>query len=322
MGKEKEGKQSVKCTPDALPPGSEAGVAMESRDFMALAALAGAMFLWSGTFIAMKVVLSVFEPVFMLFVRMLGSALLLFPFMRHWSRKTPYAMGDWRIILLLVVSEPCLYFLFEGYALRYTTASQAGLITALLPLLVGVGAFFTLKERLPGKAWTGFCLAVGGVGLLTASGKNSEAAPNALLGNSLEFCAMLMACVYTLCVRRLVGYPPFFICAIQSCGGVLFFGIVLLLTGAPLPDELPPLAPILSLAFLSFSTVVAYGLYNIGIARLSAGQAAAWTNLIPVLTLFFGMIFLGERLTSLQAVAVFPILGGVLLSQLGNMTKK
>lgn len=322
MGKKKEGNQGVDSPPGLTPPDSSPGASLGSRDFMALAALAGAMFLWSGTFIAMKVVLSVFEPVFMLFVRMLGSVLLLFPFMRRWSRETPYVRGDWRILLLLVLSEPCLYFLFEGYALRYTTASQAGLITALLPLLVGVGAFFTLNERLPGKVWAGFCLAVGGVGVLTFAGENSEAAPNALLGNSLEFCAMLMACIYTLCVRRLVGYPSFFICAIQSCGGVLFFGVVLWLAGVPLPAELPPLLPVLALVFLSFSTVFAYGLYNIGIARLSAGQAASWMNLIPVLTLILGMFFLGERLTPIQAVAVIPILGGVLLSQFGGRVKK
>ena len=285
---------------------------------MALCALAGAMFLWSGTFIAMKLVLTVFHPVFMIFVRMLASTLILLPFLRGWMRRTPYQKGDWRVIAVMVLAEPCLYFMFEGYALRYTTASQAGLITALLPLLVGVSAFFILKERLSGKAWIGFFLAVGGVGMLTFAGENSDSAPNALLGNSLEFGAMLMACIYTLCVRKLRLYPPFFITALQAGAGTFFFLLMLPVMNVSLPEAFPPLVPILALGFLSFSTIIAYGLYNIGIGRLGAGPAAAWINLIPVLTLAMGIIFLQESLSMAQSAAVIPILAGVVLSQMGK----
>lgn len=295
--------------------GPAADFGSSGPDIMALCALAGAMFLWSGTFIAMKVVLTAFHPVFMVFVRMSVSTLLLLPFVRFWLRRTPYAPGDWRFIALLVICEPCLYFLFEGYALRYTSASQAGLVTALLPVLVGVSAYFALGERLSPKAWGGCALSVGGVALLTLTGDNSEFAPNAMLGNFLEFMAVLMACVYTLCVRRLKGYPPFFITAMQSMAGVVFFAAMCFVADAPLPDSMPPAITLFSLGFLAFSTIVAYGLYNFGIARLSASQAASWINLIPALTLFLGITLLGERLGPVQALAVLPIIGGVFLSQ-------
>ncbi|MDL2316149.1 DMT family transporter [Desulfovibrio sp. OttesenSCG-928-A18] len=284
-------------------------------DVAAFCALGVAMLLWSGTFIAMKLVLSVFHPMFMIFVRMLASLLIMAPLLHGWAKRTPYAKGDWRIILLMVCSEPCLYFMFEAYALKYTTASQAGLITALLPLLVGVGAFIFLRERLPLRAWLGFFMAVTGVVALTLYGENSEDAPNAMLGNSLELCAMLSACVYTLCVRRLRGYPSFFITALQAGAGTLFFGVMLLILRVPLPEALPPAAPVIALGFLSMSTIVAYGFYNFGIARLSAGQAAAWINLIPALTLAMGVLFLGEGLSPPQIVAVAPIMLGVFISQ-------
>ena len=299
-------------------------------DFVALFALACAMLLWSGTFIAMKLALVHFHPVFMVFLRMTASTLLLIPFMRAWAKRTPYSRGDWRIIGLLVLAEPCFYFMFEAYALRYTTASQAGVITSLLPLLVGVTAYFVLKERLGKKTWIGFFLAMAGVVALTLSSEDSDAAPNALFGNILELLAMLMACVYTLCVRKLRGYPPFFITAMQAGAGMIFFGVLFLAMGAPLPETLPPVlpgapfdgtmlqryTPYLAIAFLSFSTIVAYGLYNTGIARLSAGQAAAWINLIPAITLVMGIVMLDERLGLVQALALIPIVIGVVLSQL------
>lgn len=285
-------------------------------EIMALCALAGAMFLWAGTFIAMKVSLTAFHPLLMTFVRLLVSSMLLLPFLRGWLRRSPYARGDWRVIAALVICEPCLYFLFEGYALKYTTASQAGLVTALLPVLVGISAFFILGERLSGRAWLGCVLAVAGVALLSLGGSESEGAPNAPLGNSLEFMAMLMATVYTLCVRKLKAYPPFFLTAMQAIGGALFFGLLVLGAGIAPPEALPSSSVLFSLAFLSFSTIVAYGLYNLGIARLSAARAAVWINLIPVITLFMGIFMLGESLDFVQSLAVPLILGGLLLSQM------
>lgn len=311
----------------SAPPSAHA---RRNVDLVAVAALAVAMLLWSGTFVAMKLALLYFHPVFIVFVRMAASTLLLIPFMRAWARRTPYRRGDWRIVGLLVFAEPCLYFLFEAYALRYTTASQAGVITSLLPLLVGVSAYFALQERLGAKTWVGFFFAMAGVMVLTLSSENSDSAPNALLGNALELAAMLMACVYTLCVRKLRGYPPFFIAALQAGGGMVFFGLLFLFLGAPLTEP-PPLfppgdpfaggplqryIPWLAIAFLSFATIMAYGLYNTGIARLSAGRAAAWTNLIPALTLIMGIIILDERLTLVQAAALIPIIAGVALSQM------
>jgi drug/metabolite transporter (DMT)-like permease len=276
------------------------------------------MFLWSGTFIAMRVALTAFHPVLMIFSRMLVSAVFLVPLVGGWVKRTRYSKGDWRIVLLMVLAEPCLYFMFEAYALRYTTASQAGVITALLPLLVGVSAFFVLKERLGPQAWMGFFLAFAGVIILTLAGEDTADAPNALLGNTLEFFAMLMACVYTLCVRKLAGFPPFFITALQAFAGTVFFAVMVLALDARLPDTLPAPEPLLALAFLSFSTIMAYGLYNFGIARLGAGPASSWINLIPVLTLIMGIVFLGESLNFVQSLAIVPILIGVALSQRRN----
>ncbi len=59
------------------------------------------------------------------------------------------------------------------------------MITALMPLLVAVGAWFFLRERLRLQAWLGFSLAVGGALWLSFAAQVSEVAPNPLLGNFL-----------------------------------------------------------------------------------------------------------------------------------------
>lgn len=62
-------------------------------------------------------------------------------------------------------------------------------------------------------------------------------------------------------------------------------------------------------------TVGAYGLFNFGVSRLPASQATAFTNLIPLFTLVFAAVLLGERLSAEQMVAAGLVFVGVLLSQ-------
>ena len=114
--------------------------------FLPVLALTAAMLLWSSAFISLKYLLDFLHPAQIVFLRMLlasGCFLLFFKQLRHFN----YERGDWIWLLIMVVAEPCLYFLFEASALQFTTAGQAGVITATLPLLVSIAAFLILKER-------------------------------------------------------------------------------------------------------------------------------------------------------------------------------
>lgn len=97
-------------------------------------ALFGAVLLWSSSFIALKIAVSAFDPMVMVFGRMLSSlvALMLLR-VTVWRRaEAPMLLDrrvtrrEWKYIVLLALCEPCFYFVFEGYAMIYTTASQAG----------------------------------------------------------------------------------------------------------------------------------------------------------------------------------------------------
>ncbi|HEJ1954397.1 EamA family transporter, partial [Pseudomonas aeruginosa] len=62
-------------------------------------------------------------------------------------------------------------------------------------------------------------------------------------------------------------------------------------------------------------TVGAYGLYNFGVGRLPASQASGFINLIPVFTLVFASLFLGETLNGPQMLAAGLVFIGVAISQ-------
>lgn len=286
-----------------------------SSAFSSYAALLGAMLLWSSAFVATKAAYAVFHPLTLIAGRMVvGSAFVLALYPR--LRGVRYARGDWRWLLLLGISEPCFYFVFEAYAIRYTTASQAGMVTAMLPLMVAVGAALTLKERLSARMILGFLVAIAGVAWLTFSSAPDVSAPNPVLGNLLEVLAMVCATNYMIIARHLASrYSPWFLTAVQVFLGTAFFVPLQLLPGVDLPEHLtwPAVAAVVYLGL--GASLAACGLYNFSVRRLPASVATAWVNLIPVFTVAMGWLFLGEAFTPAQTAASILVFAGVFLSR-------
>ncbi|UTW10388.1 DMT family transporter [Marinobacterium rhizophilum] len=274
-----------------------------------------AMLLWASAFIALKLAFRHYDPMVVLAGRMLVASCCFIWVLRRFG-PVDYRAGDWKLIGLLMLAEPCLYFLFEASALQYTSAAQAGMITALLPLLVAVGAWFFLRERLRLQAWLGFALAVAGALWLSFTAPVSQIAPNPLLGNFLEFCAMLCAMLYTLCLKRLSSrYSPWLLTALQSFCGTLFFVPLLAVPTVELPAVWVWQA-VLAILYLGLVVnIFAYGLFNLGVSLIPASQASAYINLIPVFTVILAYVLLRETLSLQQLGAAALIVGGVVLSQ-------
>ncbi|MBN1142712.1 MAG: DMT family transporter [Deltaproteobacteria bacterium] len=288
---------------------------MAARPLLPTLSLVLSMLLWASSFIALKLAFRFYHPMWVIFGRM-AVASLLFLFWLPQFRTIRFRRRDLPILAGMALCEPCLYFILEAKALENTSASQAALITTLMPLMVAVGAALAFKEKLSGRALVGFAVAIGGAGLLSVGGGASEGAPNPLLGNFCELLAMLCATGYTLFLKRLTSrYPPFFLTAFQAFVGTLFFLPFLFLPGTLFPAGWP-LQPTLAVVYLGlFVTLGAYALYNFAVSRIPAGQAAAFINLIPVLTLLLARLILDERLTLMQYLAGGLVFLGVFLSQ-------
>jgi drug/metabolite transporter (DMT)-like permease len=279
-------------------------------------ALLLAAVLWSSSFIALKIAFRAYDPMVVIFGRMLVASLCFLLVSKRVTQALHYRRGDYRLILFMAFCEPCLYFIFEAKAVQNTTASQAGMITAILPILVMVGALLLLKERIKKKAWLGASIAVAGVCWLTLESSPSMDAPNPLLGNFLEFLAMVCAAGYTIALKFLTErYSPFFLTAMQAFIGCIFYLPLLFMPSTSLPNQLHP-GPGLAIVYLgAVITLGAYGLYNYGVKHLPANLAASYINLIPIFSVLLGWLVLDETLTIWQICAGFFIIGGVYLTQ-------
>lgn len=279
-------------------------------------ALILAMVLWASSFIALKFAFRTYDPLVVIFGRMFIASICFLIIGRRLAQTLHYRKGDYKLILFMALCEPCLYFLFEAKAVENTTASQAGLITAMLPILVMIAAALILKERITGRSIAGSIVAVSGVCWLTLLSSPTADAPNPLLGNFLEFLAMVCATGYTIALKSLTErYAPFFLTAMQAFAGCLFYFPLLFFPGTELPTVFHP-GPALAIVYLgAIITLGAYGLYNYGLKHAPANKAASYVNLIPVFSVIMGWLILDETFTAGQTAAAAVVMAGVYLSQ-------
>ncbi|NLZ17520.1 MAG: DMT family transporter [Desulfobulbaceae bacterium] len=291
------------------------------KNILPILALLLAMALWGSSFVAMKYSFRELHPIVVLFGRMAVATLCFLPFIGSY-RRMPLTRSHVPILVLMCLCEPCLYFVFEAAALMYTSASQASMISTMLPLLVALGAGLFLGERLSAKLLAGFALAAAGALWLGYAAGSTEEAPNPLLGNLLEFIAMLCAAGYTISMKYLTrDLSSFHLTGLQAIAGLLFFAPMLAL---PQVRQMPPPSMMSLLVILYLGIVVsfgAYALYNYGVSRIPVSRASAFINLIPVFSIVLAFVLLDERLNLQQGFACAAVLAGVLLTQCSGATR-
>jgi drug/metabolite transporter (DMT)-like permease len=280
--------------------------------------LGGAVLFWGTSFAATKTAMDSFPPMMVMWLRMLVASAVFLPFWRRLPR-AERRPGDARYLALSVLFIPCLYFLLEGYAVHFTTSSQAGVISATMPLMVAAGAWLLLRERLGWQGAVGIVVSVAGIAVLSLSGVSQESAPAPLLGNALELGAMVAAAGSTLVIKHLSArYSAWFLTGLQSAVGAVFFAPLALLGG---PVDFAAARPEAWAAVLylgTFASLGAFGLYNSALRLLPANRAALAINLIPALAMLTGWLLLGEALTVPQVAACAAIIGAVVFAEVSG----
>ncbi|MGP1580220.1 MAG: DMT family transporter [Wolinella sp.] len=279
--------------------------------FVPYIALILAMIFWGSSFIALKYAFMSYDSTWVIFGRLLIATLAFAPFIPKMNLRA-FRSQDSGMLLAMALFEPCLYFIFESKAIENTTASQAGMISSMLPVLVALFAFLFLGERIKKQMIAGFLLAMLGACWLSLSSSGNDYAPNPLLGNLLEFIAVLCAAFFTIIVKHLSSrYNALFLTGFQSFAGAIFFAFLVFLSpnAGRMELHLGALGAIFYLGIaVSFG---GYGLYNYALGKISASIVAGFVNLIPIFSLLFAYLLLDERLNLMQSCACSLIFIGI-----------
>jgi drug/metabolite transporter (DMT)-like permease len=284
--------------------------------------LAGSVVLWGVSFLATKTALNGgFSPLTVVWLRMAIATLVLIPFWRRLP-KPDYRTGDIGWIALVCFLQPGVYYLCENYAIGLTTSSQAGVISAIVPLLVAAGAWLFLHEHISAQTIGGIALSIAGVVALSLGAKAAAQAPNPVLGNTLEVIAMASAAGAMIALKHLLTrYDPWLLTGIQCVAGAVLFLPGALLSHPSTWLAAPPIAWA-SVAYLGvFVSLAAFGLYGMAAKILPASRASLAINAVPIVALLAGWLVLGESLGLVQVAGCIAIASGVALGQSGGGQK-
>ncbi len=214
---------------------------------------------------------------------------------------------SYRKLWRLIVFQPILYFLFETMGVARINSSEAGMIVALIPIVVNVLAIFMLKER--GDSIHYALLLTSFLGSVLIVGFDLTA--QNLLGKLLMLLAVFSAALYTISARKLSKeFTPEEISFFMMLSGFVFFSLVSLLSGQfRLVLNVHTVSAALYLGILS--SAVAFFLLNYMVKHASPILTSLFSNLTTVVACLVGVTFRGERVGFEQILGVTIVLASL-----------
>lgn len=281
--------------------------------------------IWGSSFVATKVVVSQYSPVFAALIRFVIAYLVLLGLTRKRSgaKKTSVMWaGLWGISM---------YFIFENYGISMTTPTNAVLIISTVPVLHMIFFWLFGKTKVTKGQWMGAVVAFLGVGVVVTNGQITlELNP---LGDLFMFGACLSWILYTFFILRIhpdkkkrESINTITVTRDMTFWGTVFlipFAIVELSTTRPeLSSLIPETQALIGLLFLGvFCSSLAYIFWNLAIKHLGAQSTTNAIYLMPIITAFFEALILGHFPHILTVVGGTMVVLGLMLSESGKKRK-
>lgn len=277
------------------------------------------MLFWGFSFVWFKIVVQWYEPITIIFLRLIISGALLSVFMlvtRSFQRIKP---ADRKYFFLLAFTQPLCYFLGESYGLKLVSSTVASVIIATIPLFSPFAAYYLVREKINASVVAGIMFSFAGIVLMLFNPDFSLNADPA--GVAMLFFAVLSAVGYSVVIRKISdSYNPVTIITYQNLIGALYFLPLFLIFDFQKFIQVKPTNELV-LAMLQlalFASTLAYVFYIIAIKGIGIIKANIFTNLIPVFTGVFSFYMLNEQFTAVKIVGMLLVLAGLLISQAAN----
>lgn len=274
-----------------------------------------AVLIWSANTVVSKAAAAALDPAAISFYRWLVAALVLTPFWLRplWRQRRELApwLGRYAVLAALgMVMYQCLAY----YAAHSTSATNMGVICALIPLLGLLLGGLVLRQRVGAMAWLGVAVSLTGVLYLLGQGnplRLVEAGVNR--GDALMLVGSASYALYGLLLRRWA--PPFG--AWLGLYVQVLLAVLMLVPVALTADSLRVEGAgwgLIAFAGVAASVLAAY-CWMQGIARLGSARTAIFMNLLPLFTALIASITLGEAVHAYHCLGGGLILLGVYVSQ-------
>ena len=256
---------------------------------------------WGCGFFFGKIALAEMNSGAMVLYRFLFAALALLPFLI--THRPGLNRREWMILMLASLLGVPLQFLSQFHGLALTTVSHASLMVGTMPVILAVGATLFAHERLHKLGWIALAVSTIGAALIALGGTHHAAAGGpaggpTLRGDLYVVASLCIALFWVLLNQRLVmRHSAIVVTAYGLCAGTL----MLLLVVPPLYG-MPPIHHVSLKVWLALaasgvlSTASSTLLWNWGMTKVPASQAAVLLNMEPLIGSLLGVFVLHEIL--------------------------
>lgn len=270
------------------------------------------------SFMFTKKGLNVLEPMQLLGFRFAAAALLL-SLLKFLGFISVNIKGKRiHLLLLLALFQPVAYFVFEVLGVKLTSSSEAGMMIALIPVLVAVLAAFLLNEKPTNVQWFFILLSVLGVVFINLM-KGMAQINGSTLGIIFLIGAVVSASLFNILSRKSsMHFSPVEITYVMMWVGAIVFNIIATIQSAldggisfyfKALGNIEALISILYLGWLS--SVIAFLLVNYTLSKIEASRSAVFANFTTVVSIIAGVVILGESFYWFHFIGCFMILFGV-----------
>ena len=274
-----------------------------------LAALAGYS-IFGFSFLFSKTALNLTTPFVLLAVRFLAAFLLLNILVLVGVIKLDLKGKPIKMLLVLGLVQPVLYFICESYGIAMTTASFSGVMIGLVPVVGLVFDMIFMKERCTVLQAVFTVTSVVGVAMTTTGGFGTVS----ILGFMLLLGAVVTAVLYAIISRKTAEhFSPFERTYVMFALGTVAFTVMALVetkgnVGALVAPLSNPTFWLCILYLSVVSSVCAFTAINFAVGHISAGRAMIFSNFTCVISAVAGVLILKETFTPLQLVGVVIII--------------
>ena len=295
---------------------------MGKRHYIQYISLFFAMTFWGASFVLTKHLLIDFNPIFIIFTRLLISSLIFVTTSLVLFKKRFFIEKKYILLFLgLSLFEPLIYFLFETYSLQLIDPSIVSVIIATIPLFMAIFAYYFLKELLSRKNMIGVVLSV--VGIVIMLFPDFYGSTINFLGVGLAFGAVFSTIGYNYFLNKIPHhYPPILVITWQNLIGLIAFTPILLLmnTNSELSLQVTALNDVKNFTFLIllavFCSSIAFVLYIAGVRAIGTARSNIFTNLIPVITATISFLLFDETITWNKIIGIITVISGIFLVQM------
>ena len=274
------------------------------------------MLFWGLSFVWFKIVIKYYEPITIIFLRLVISGTLLLLFLFITGKFERIRRKDIKWFLALAFTQPLCYFMGESFGLKQVSPTIASVIISTIPVFSPLVAYYTIREKFSGYSLAGILVSFAGVLIMIVrKDLTLNAAP---AGIALLFFAVFSALFYAIIIRKFsYSYAPVTIITIQNLIGMFYFLPLFMLTDFSHFISVNPTFELISalLQLTVFASIFAFMLYISVLREFGVIRANVFTNLIPIFTAIASWIILGELLTIAKVAGMIIVIFGVIVSQ-------